>query len=134
MAVDAFPSEQGVVSKLSPRTVSDTVARLVEMISARQMRLFAVIDHSGEAARAGLTMPPTKVVVFGNPQAGTPLMVAVPSIAIDLPLKLLIAEDPGGGVTVSYNSPAYLRERHQLPANLVANIAAVEVIARKVAE
>jgi uncharacterized protein (DUF302 family) len=79
-------------------------------------------------------MPPTKVVLFGNPRAGTPLMLAVPGIAIDLPLKLLIAEDPSGGVTVSYNTPAYLRERYQLPTDLVANIAAIESIARKVAE
>jgi uncharacterized protein (DUF302 family) len=124
----------GLVRIRSRHSVEEVLARLTALLDTNGVKLFAVIDHSGEAARAGLTMPPTKVVVFGNPQAGTPLMVAVPSIAIDLPLKLLIAEDPGGGVTVSYNSPAYLRERHQLPANLVANIAAVEVIARKVAE
>jgi uncharacterized protein (DUF302 family) len=124
----------GLVRIRSRHSVEEVLARLTALLDTNGVKLFAVIDHSGEAARAGLTMPPTKVVVFGNPQAGTPLMVAVPSIAIDLPLKLLIAEDPGGGVTVSYNSPAYLRERHQLPANLVANIAAIEVIARKVAE
>jgi uncharacterized protein (DUF302 family) len=125
----------GLVRIRSRHSVEEVLARLTALLDTNGVTLFAVIDHSGEAARAGLTMPPTKVVVFGNPQAGTPLMVAVPSIAIDLPLKLLIAEDPsGGGVTVSYNSPAYLRERHQLPANLVANIAVIEVIARKVAE
>jgi uncharacterized protein (DUF302 family) len=125
----------GLVRIRSRHSVEEVLARLIALLDTNGVKLFAVIDHSGEAARAGLTMPPTKLVVFGNPQAGTPLMVAVPSIAIDLPLKLLIAEDPsGGGVTVSYNSPAYLRERHQLSANLVANIAAIEVIARKVAE
>jgi uncharacterized protein (DUF302 family) len=125
----------GLVRIRSRHSVEEVLARLTALLDTNGVKLFAVIDHSGEAAGAGLTMPPTKLVVFGNPQAGTPLMVAVPSIAIDLPLKLLIAEDPsGGGVTVSYNSPAYLRERHQLPADLVANIAAIEVIARKVAE
>lgn len=124
----------GLVSIRSRHSVEEVLARLTALLDTNGVKLFAVIDHSGEAARAGLTMPPTKVVVFGNPRTGTPLMIAVPSIAIDLPLKLLIAEAPGGGVTVSYNSPAYLRERHQLPADLVANIAAIEAIARKVAE
>ena len=125
----------GLVRIRSRHSVEEVLARLSALLDTNGVKLFTVIDHSGEAANAGLAMPLTKVVVFGNPQAGTPLMVAVPSIAIDLPLKLLIAEDPsGGGVTVSYNSPAYLRERHQLPADLVANIAAIEAIARKVAE
>ncbi|HEX4651924.1 MAG TPA: DUF302 domain-containing protein [Granulicella sp.] len=123
----------GFVSIHSHHTVDEILARLTALLDTNGVKLFAVIDHSGEAARAGFSMPSTKVVVFGNPQAGTPLMLAVPSIAIDLPLKLLIAEDPSGGVTVSYNSPAYLRERHQLPADLVANIAGIEVIARKIA-
>ncbi len=124
----------GLVRIRSRHSVEEVLARLSALLDTNGVKLFTVIDHSGEAANAGLAMPLTKVVVFGNPQAGTPLMVAVPSIAIDLPLKLLIAEDPSGGVTVSYNSPAYLRERHQLPADLVANIAAIEAIARKVAE
>jgi uncharacterized protein (DUF302 family) len=124
----------GLVRIRSRHSVEEVLARLTALLDTNGVKLFTVIDHSGEAANAGLAMPLTKVVVFGNPQVGTPLMVAVPSIAIDLPLKLLIAEDPSGGVTVSYNSPAYLRERHQLPADLVANIAAIEAIARKVAE
>jgi uncharacterized protein (DUF302 family) len=123
----------GFVSIRSHHSVGEILARLIALLDTNGVKLFNVIDHSGEAASVGLTMPPTKVVVFGNPHAGTPLMLAVPSIAIDLPLKLLIAEDPSGGVTVSYNSPAYLRERHQLPTNLLANIAAIETIARKVA-
>jgi uncharacterized protein (DUF302 family) len=123
----------GFVSIPSHHSVDEILARLTALLDTNGVKLFAVLDHSGEAARAGLSMPSTKVVVFGNPQAGTPLMLAAPSIAIDLPLKLLIAEDPGVGVTVSYNSPAYLRERHQLPADLVANIAGIEVIARKIA-
>ena len=124
----------GLIAIRSPHSVDEIVTRLTALLATNGVKLFDVIDHSGEAAAAGLAMPTTKVVIFGNPHAGTPLMLAAPSVAIDLPLKFLIAEDPSGGVTLSYNSPAYLRERHQLPADLVANIAAIEAIARKVAE
>jgi uncharacterized protein (DUF302 family) len=124
----------GFVSVRSQHSVDEILARLTAFLTANGVKLFAVIDHSGEAAAAGLTMPPTKVVIFGNPKAGTPLMLAAPSIAIDLPLKLLIAEDPSGSVTLSYNSPSYLRERYQLPEDLVANIAVIETLAKKVAE
>jgi uncharacterized protein (DUF302 family) len=79
-------------------------------------------------------MPPTKVAIFGSPKAGTPLMLASPSVAIDLPLKLLIAEDANGAVSVTWNAPAWLRERHGLPEELLANIAVIEALARKVAE
>ena len=124
----------GLVSIRSQHSVDEILARLTAFLDTNGVKLFAVIDHSGEAAAAGLTMPPTKVVIFGNPKAGTPLMLAAPSIAIDLPLKLLIAEDPSGSVTLSYNSPSYLRERYQLPEDLVANIAVIETLAKKVAE
>ena len=93
------------------------------------MTLFALIDHSGEAAKAGLKMPPTKLLIFGNPKAGTPLMLAAPSAALDLPLKILVAEDSEGKVWISYNSVDYLKERHGLPQNLSPNIAVVETLA-----
>jgi uncharacterized protein (DUF302 family) len=96
--------------------------------------LFALIDHSGEAAQVGMKMPPTKLLIFGNPKAGTPLMQASPSSAIDLPLKILIWEDTEGKVWVSYNSPAYLRDRHGLPEELLRNISIVETLAAEIAK
>ena len=128
------PPESGLISISSHHSVDDTVARLTQLLAAKGVKLFAVIDHSGEAAAAGLSMPPTKVVLFGNPKAGTPLMLAAPSIAIDLPLKLLIAQDPTGATTITWNAPAYLRTRHNLPEDLLANIAVIETLAHKVAE
>ena len=123
-----------VVTKLSPWSVADTVTRLLAVAAARELKVFAVIDHSGEAEKAGLQMRPTKLLIFGNPKAGTPLMVASPGIAIDLPLKILIAEDGSGKVQVSWNSAAWLQARHNLPAELVPNIAVVEALAAKAAE
>ena len=96
--------------------------------------MFALIDHSGEAAQMGMKMPPTKLLIFGNPKAGTPLMQASPSSAIDLPLKILIWEDTEGKVWVSYNSPAYLRDRHGLPEELLRNISIVETLAAEIAK
>jgi uncharacterized protein (DUF302 family) len=96
--------------------------------------LFALVDHSGEAEKAGLKMPPTKLLIFGNPKGGAPLMLASPSVAIDLPLKILIAEDSQGKVWISYNSGEYLKERHDLPQNLLANIAVVVTLAAKARE
>jgi len=96
--------------------------------------LFAVVDHSGEAENAGMHMRPTKLLIFGNPKAGTPLMLAAPSVAIDLPLKILVWEDTAGKVWISYNSPAYLQARHGLPQELIQNIAAVEALAAAAAE
>jgi len=124
----------GLISIPSNHSVDETVSRLTAMLSAKAVKLFAVIDHSGEAEKIGQSMPPTKVMIFGNPQAGTPLMLASPSVAIDLPLKLLIAEDMHGNVTISYNSPAYLRERHHLPEELMGAIAVIEALAAKAAE
>ena len=96
--------------------------------------MFAVVDHSGEAENAGMHMRPTKLLIFGNPKAGTPLMLAAPSVAIDLPLKILVWEDTAGKVWISYNSPAYLQARHGLPQELIQNIAAVEALAAAAAE
>jgi uncharacterized protein (DUF302 family) len=96
--------------------------------------LFALVDHSGEAEKAGMKMRPTKLLIFGNPKAGTPLMLAAPSSAIDLPLKILVWEDDQGKVWLSYNSPEYLQKRHGLPENLLANVSIVEALATKAGE
>ena len=125
---------QGIISAPCNYSVDQTVEKLKGILSAKGVTLFALIDHSGEAEKAGMKMPPTKLVIFGSPKAGTPLMLAVPSIAIDLPLKILIWEDIQGKVWVSYNSPAYLQGRYSLPPELMQTIAGVETLAAKVAE
>ena len=128
------PNQNGIVSIPSHHSVDETVEKLKGMLQSKGIQLFALVDHSGEAAKAGLKMPPTKLLIFGNPKGGTPLMLAAPSIAIDLPLKILIAEDARGKVTVSYNSAEYLKERHGVPDNLLANIAVIQTLAEKAAE
>lgn len=133
-AAGPFTGSNGIASIPSHHSVDETVARLTGLLQAKGVTLFAVVDHSGEAAKVGLSMPPTKLLIFGSPKAGTPLMVAAPSIAIDLPLKVLVAEDAAGKVSVSYNSPAYLQQRHGVPADLLPNIAVVQVLAAKAAE
>ena len=114
--------------------MEQTVESLREILQAKGVHLFALVDHSGEAEKVGLQMRPTKLVIFGSPKAGTPLMQAAASIAIDLPLKILIWEDAQGKVWVSYNSPAYLQQRHNLPPELLQNIAVVETLAAKIAQ
>ena len=130
---EAALNNNGIVSKPSKHSVDETVAKLQAILQAKGVAVFALIDHSGEAEKVGMQMPPTKLLVFGNPKGGTPLMLAAPSIAIDLPLKILVAEDDQGVVSVSYNSPAYLGERHGLPQDLLQNIALVESLAASVA-
>ena len=127
-------SENGIVGKISNHSVDETVAKLKGILQAKGVTLFALVDHSGEAEKAGLKMRPTKLLIFGSPKAGTPLMIASPSVAIDLPLKILIAEDADGKVWVSYNDSAYLKDRHNLPENLLQNIAVVETLAAKASE
>jgi uncharacterized protein (DUF302 family) len=127
-------AENGIVTIPGHQSVNLTVHKLETILQEKGVKLFAVIDHSGEAEKAGMKMPPTKLLIFGNPKAGTPLMVASPSIAIDLPLKILVWEDSGGKVWVSYNSSAYLQGRHGLPEELVQNIAVVDTLAAKAAE
>src|SRR3974390_2053856 len=105
----------GVMNKASNHSVEETVSRLGDLLHSRGVKLFALIDHSGEAEKAGMKMRPTKLLIFGNPKAGTPLMLAAPSIAIDLPLKILVWEDPQGKAWPSYNSPEYLEQRHGVP-------------------
>jgi uncharacterized protein (DUF302 family)/uncharacterized membrane protein YidH (DUF202 family) len=124
-------ADNGVVRVASQHTVGDTVARLESILVEKNVKLFTIVDHSGEAEKAGLKMPNTKLLVFGNPKAGTPLMLASPSIALDLPLKILVAEDTTGQVWISYNSPVYLQQRHNLPADLLPNIAVIEALASK---
>jgi uncharacterized protein (DUF302 family) len=125
---------RGFETVRSSHSVEETVAKIDAMLSAKGVKIFALVDHSGEAQKAGLTMRPTKLILFGNPKAGTPLMVAAPSAAIDLPLKLLVWEDEHGQVWIGYNSAAYLRERHHFPDEMVKNIAVVETLARQAGE
>lgn len=127
-------ANNGIINKPSNHSVDQTVEKLKGILQARGVTLFAVIDHSGEAEKVGIKMPPTKLLIFGNPKAGTPLMLAAPTSAIDLPLKILIWEDAKGKVWVSYNSPAYLQERHGLPQELLQNIAIMETLATKTGE
>ncbi|MFZ0979391.1 MAG: DUF302 domain-containing protein [Candidatus Acidiferrales bacterium] len=127
-------ADNGIVSKPSNHSVDATVEKLKGILQAKGVALFALVDHSGEAEKVGLTMRPTKLLIFGSPKAGTPLMIASPSIAIDLPLKILIAEDAAGKVWVSYNAPAYLKDRHNLPDNLLQNIAVIEALATAAAQ
>jgi uncharacterized protein (DUF302 family)/uncharacterized membrane protein YidH (DUF202 family) len=124
----------GIVNKPSNHSVEQTVEKLENILEAKGVTLFALIDHSGEAAKVGMKMPPTKLLIFGNPKAGTPLMLASPSTAIDLPLKILVWQDSEGKVWVSYNSPSYLEKRHNLPAELLPNIAVVEALAAGAAQ
>ena len=124
---------EGIVELPSHHSVDETVRRLEGLIQSKGIKVFVVVDHSGEAASAGLEMPPTKLVIFGSPKAGTPLMVLAPSTAIDLPLKILVRQDAGGQVWVAYNTPEYLQSRHGFPEQLTPNIAAVEALARAAA-
>jgi uncharacterized protein (DUF302 family) len=114
--------------------VEETVRRLEEILAAKNVKVFALVDHSGEAVKAGFEMRPCKLLIFGNPKAGTPLMLASPSVALDLPLKILVWEQADGAVQLSYNDAAWLRQRHALPADLMANISVVPALAAIAAE
>jgi len=127
-------ANKGIVDRASNHSVDETVERLKGILQSKGVTIFAVVDHSGEAEKVGMKMRPTKLVIFGSPKAGTPLMLAAPSVAIDLPLKILVWEDAQGKVWESYNSSEYLRERHGFPQELLANIGVVEVLAAKAAE
>ena len=126
--------DNGLVRIPSHYSVEETVRRLQSALASKGLQVFAVVDHSGEAEKAGLKMRPTKVVIFGSPKAGTPLMVAAPSLAIDLPLKALVAEDADGKVWVTYNSPEYLQERHGVPQELIKNVAGAGMLIEKTVE
>jgi uncharacterized protein (DUF302 family) len=124
----------GLVQIGSHYSVEETVSRLQSAFASKGLQVFAVIDHSDEAEKVGLKMRPTKVVIFGSPKGGTPLMVAAPSLAIDLPLKALVAEDAAGKVSVTYNDPEYLKERHGVPEELIKNLAGAGVVIGKAVE
>jgi uncharacterized protein (DUF302 family) len=126
--------ENGLVAVRSPHSVDETVRRLQAAFAEKGLHVFAVIDHSGEAQKIGLKMRPTKVVIFGSPKGGTPLMVAAPTLAIDLPLKALVAEDAEGKVSVTYNDPSYLRDRHGVPEELIKNLAGAGAVIAKAVE
>jgi uncharacterized protein (DUF302 family) len=126
--------DRGLVTLPSRYSVAETVARLEAILREKGVTVFECIDHSGEAEKAGLKMRPTQVLIFGNPKTGTPLMVAAPSVAIDLPLKALVAEDDQGKVTLSWNSPEYLQERHGFPPELIKNIAGVAALLERAVE
>ncbi len=134
MPEPAQASSRGIISRPSNHSVDDTVAKLKAILQSKGVILFAMVDHSGEAEKVGMKMPPTKLLIFGSPKAGTPLMLASPTIAIDLPLKVLVAEDAAGKVWLSYNSPEYLQQRHNLPAELLPNIAVVDTLVIHAAE
>jgi uncharacterized protein (DUF302 family) len=127
-------SGKGIIETPSNHSVDQTVERLKGILQAKGVTLFALVDHSGEAEKVGMKMRPTKLLIFGSPKAGTPVMLAAPSLAIDLPLKILVWEDAQGKVWVSYNSAAYLQERHGVPQELLQNIAVVERLAVKAGE
>ncbi len=127
-------SAPGIVDIRSQHPVVETVEKLRSILEAKGVTLFALVDHSGEAEKAGMKMRPTKLLIFGSPKAGTPVMLAAPSIAIDLPLKILVWEDADGNAWISYNSADYLGSRHNVPGELMQNIAVVEALAAKAAE
>jgi len=122
-------ADNGIVHLAASRSVDEVLEHLLFILQTKGITVFAVVDHSGEAAKVGFEMRATKLVIFGNPKAGTPLMIAAPDSAIDLPLKILIAEEPSGSTRVSYNSLAYLQARYGLAPEVLTNISAVEKIA-----
>src|SRR6202451_2360557 len=127
-------NDNGLVRVASHYSVEETLQRLEAAFASKGLQIFARVDHSGEAEKVGMKMRPTKLLIFGNPKGGTPIMLGAPSAAIDLPLKILVWEDAQGKVWASYNSPAYLQQRHGIPQDLLPNIAVVEALAAKAAE
>ncbi len=127
-------ADNGLIHLASNHSVDETMRRLEQLLQQKGVALFARIDHSGEAAKAGLEMRPTKLLIFGSPKAGTPLMQASPTLAIDLPLKALFWQDAEGKVWLTYNDPAYLQQRHGVPAELLPNIAGVSGLFAKAVE
>ena len=124
-------SENGLIHLDSKHSVDETLQRLQALLQEKNIKVFTLIDHSGEAVKAGLAMRPTKLLIFGNPKGGTPLMQAAPTTAIDLPLKALVWVDVDGNVKLTYNDPTYLQQRHNIPAELVPNIAGVSGLLEK---
>jgi uncharacterized protein (DUF302 family) len=119
----------GVLSLRCGQSVDATVEKVKSILQAKNVKLFAVVDHSGEAHNAGMKMPNTKLLIFGSPAGGTPAMLAAPTLALDLPLKILVWEDAEAQVWISYNSVEYLRERHGVPAELAGKLSLIETLA-----
>jgi uncharacterized protein (DUF302 family) len=134
VGTDVMMKENGLARVASRYSVEETVLKLKTAFAEKGLRLFALVDHSGEAAKVGLQMPPTKLLIFGNPKGGTPPMIAVPSLAIDLPLKALVAEDADAKVSVVYNTPEYLQERHGVSDDLIKNLAGAVTVMQKAVE
>ena len=128
VSVPVFAADNGLITKQSKYGFAETVAKIEMVLKLKGVSLFAKIDHSGEAEKAGLKMRPTQLLIFGNPKGGTPVMLASPSAAIDLPLKALVAEDDNGKVTVTFNNPAYLQTRHGVKDDLLKNISAAGLL------
>jgi uncharacterized protein (DUF302 family) len=127
-------ADNGLVSILSKYSVQETLDRLESLVKKQGLTVFARINFSGDAEKAGLVMKPSQLLIFGSPKAGTPLMIASPTVAIELPLKALAWEDPDGKVWLSYNKPEYLKERFGLPDELVKNISGIKVLVEKAVE
>ena len=127
-------TNHGIVKIPSNHSVEETLTKLQAALAQKNVQVFGLVDHSGEAKKIGLEMPPTKLLIFGNPKGGTPLMLAAPSVALDLPLKILIAQDTDGRVWISYNSPEYLAERHGVSADLIQNITFLQALATGIAQ
>lgn len=127
------PTIDGLIVLPTQHTVADILTRTVSIAQAKGLTVFAQIDFSGDAARSNLSMRPTGLVILGNPIAGTPLMVATPTAAIDLPLKILAFEDAEGRTWVAYNDPKYLQRRHGFPDALIKNIASLGILAQAAA-
>jgi len=128
---DAKP---GLVHTASPRSVPETLKRLRTLLESKGLTIFGVVDHSGEAAKVGMQMKPTQLLIFGSPKGGTPVMVAAPTVAIDLPLKCLVWEDADGKVWITQNTPEYLQQRHGIPSDLVKNLAGAAALIEKAVE
>jgi uncharacterized protein (DUF302 family) len=126
--------ESGITTIATKHSVDEAVDKLKAVLDSKGVKIFAIVDHSGEAASVGLTLPPTKLVLFGNPKAGTPIMQAAPTAAIDLPLKILVAEDAAGNTSISWNSLDYLQTRHNIQSALMQNLAIIEALAHAAAQ
>ena len=126
--------DQGIQTLVSRYSVDETVTRLQTLLKDKGVKLFCLVDHSGEALAAGLQMPPTKLLIFGSPKAGTPLMLAAPTVALDLPLRILVSQAADGKVLLLWNDPAWMQQRHGFPKELMANVTAAAIFAEKAAE
>jgi uncharacterized protein (DUF302 family) len=128
------PTENGLIHLSSPYSVPETLQRVESILRSKNLTIFSRIDHSGEAEKVGLAMRPTQLIIFGSPKAGTPMMVASPTLAIDLPLKALVWQDAEEKVWVSYNDPNYLKQRHNISDELLKNISGVGALLEKAVE